>query len=104
MLCVVRKDGAVLNLKSLTDQVYSMEDDEGWQWHWSISEALARAQDRDDLITVSLSEMGMTTERIRHQYDGMDELYAMTTDLEQPLIFVPFRDIHQLIDGWHRLL
>ena len=27
----------------------------------------------------------------------------MTKDLSKPLLFVPFKDSHQLIDGWHRL-
>lgn len=103
MLRIVRADGAELQIKSLTDQVYSMEDDLGWQWHWSVSEALKRAQDRGKIFTVSLSEMGITTERIRSQYDGMDEDYAMSVDLTRPLLFVPFRDKHQLVDGWHRL-
>lgn len=103
MLRIVCPDGRELNIQSLTDQVYSMEDDQGWQWHWSVSEALKRAQARGEIFTVSLSEMGITTERIRRQYDDMDETYALSTDLARPLIFVPFRDKHQLVDGWHRL-
>ncbi len=103
MLRIERADGTEMRFKSFTDQVYSMEDEQGWQWFWSVSEAMKLARDRGDFFTVSLSEMCMTTERIRSQYDGMDEVYAMTTDLTRPLIFVPFRDKHQLIDGWHRL-
>jgi hypothetical protein len=103
MLRIVRADGAELQINSLTDQIYSMEDDLGWQWHWSVTEALRKARDRGERFTISLSEMGITTERIRSQYDGMDEVYAMSVDLTQPLIFVPFRDKHQLVDGWHRL-
>ena len=103
MLRIVRPDGQEICIQSLTDQIYSMEDDEGWQWHWSVAEALKYAQTRGELFTVSLSEMGITTERIRGQYDGMNETYALTTDLTQPLLFVPFRDKHQLVDGWNRL-
>ena len=103
MLRIVRSDGSEFRVRSLTDQVYSMQDDLGWQWHWSVSEALKRAQTCGELFTVSLSEMEITTERIRPQYDGMDEEYAMSTDLTRPLIFVPFREKHQLIDGWNRL-
>lgn len=103
MLHIVRADGATLQIPNLTDQIYSMEDDTGWQYHWSVSEALRYAQTRGELFTVSLSEMGITTERIRAQYDGMDEEYALTTDLTRPLLFVPFGEQHQLIDGWNRL-
>ena len=54
MLRIVRPDGQEICIQSLTDQIYSMEDDEGWQWHWSVS------------------EMGITPERIRGQYHGRD--------------------------------
>ena len=105
MLHIVRKDGVVLQIRNLTDQVYSMEDAEtGWQYFWSVSEGLRLAEARDDVFTISLSEMGVTAESIRRQYDGMDEGYALTTDLSKPLLFVPYRDKHQLIDGWHRLM
>ncbi len=102
MLRIIRPDGRELCIQSLTDQIYSMEDDEGWQWHWSVSEALKYTRGREVYI-VSLSEMGITTERIRQQYDGMNEAYAMTKDLLQPLIFLPFRGKDQLVDGWHRM-
>lgn len=61
------------------------------------------ARRRVEICTVSLAEMGITTNRIRSQYDGMDERYAMTTDLAHPLMFVSVWDEHQLIDGWIRL-
>jgi hypothetical protein len=104
MLHIVRPDGAVIKIQNLTDQVYSMEDEEGWQHHWSVSEGRRIAEARGDLFTVSLSELGVTVERIRRQYDGMDEAYALTTDLTEPLLFVPFGEKCQLIDGWHRIM
>jgi hypothetical protein len=103
MLHIVRPDGSLLRIRSLTDQVYSLEDEQGWQHHWSVSEAKRLAEARAELFTVSLSEMGVTPERIRERYDGLDEKYAMTTDLTRPLIFVPFKGKDQLIDGHHRL-
>jgi hypothetical protein len=33
MLHIVRPDGAVLTIRNLTDQVYSMEAEDGWQFH-----------------------------------------------------------------------
>src|ERR1051325_1946903 len=103
MLHIVRPDGAVLQIKNLTDQVYSLEDEQGWQYHWSVTEAKARPEARGELYTVSLSDMGVTPEKVRERYDGLDEAYAMTTDLTRPLIFVPFAGKDQLIDGHHRL-
>jgi hypothetical protein len=103
MVHIMRSDGAVLTIQNLTDQVYSMEADDGWQFHWSVSQARQWAEAHGELVIVSLSQMGATPERIRETYDGLDEEYAMTTDLLEPLIFVPFRGKDQLIDGHHRL-
>lgn len=77
MLHIVRPDGAVLTIRNLTDQVYSMEDDEGAQWHWNVAEGRRIAEACGELCTVSLQELGVTVERIRKQYDGMDESYAL---------------------------
>src|SRR5690349_13797913 len=103
MLHIRRPDGAVISIQNLTDQVYSMEDNEGWQWHWNVAEGWRIAEARGEIFTVSLLELGVNVERIRRQYDDMDEAYALTTDLSKPLLFVPFREKCQLIDGWHRL-
>jgi hypothetical protein len=103
MLRIVRPDGAVLQIKNLNDQVYSLQDCQGWQYHWAVSEAKAQAEARGERVVVSLSEMGVTPEKIRKHYDGLEEAYAMTTDLTRPLIFVPFQGRDQLIDGHHRL-
>ena len=100
---ILRPDGVEVFIGSLFDQVYSMEDSDGWQYHWSVSEATNRAHLRGELVTISLSEMGLTCAIIRNQYQGLDEKHALTKDLRVPLLFVPFGDSHQLIDGWHRL-
>ncbi len=100
---LLRPDGVEVYLGSLFDQVYSMEDVEGWQYHWSVPEATNRAHLRGELVTVSLSEMGITCHVIRNQYQGLNEIHALGRDLRLPLLFVPFRESHQLIDGWHRL-
>ena len=100
---LVRPDGAEVFLGSLLDQVYSFEDDDGTQYHWSVAEASRRALQRGQYWTVCLSEIGLSCQSIRARYQGLDEAHAMTRDLGQPLLFVPFKDSHQLIDGWHRL-
>lgn len=103
MLHILREDGAVLSIQNLTDQVYSLEDEDGTQYHWSVSEALRQAQARDALFSISLRECSITLEKVRKLYDGLDESYARTTDLTKPLIFVPFKGKDQLVDGWHRV-
>jgi len=100
---LLRPDGAEVFLGSLLDQVYSFEDNDGTQYHWSVAEATRRAKVRGAYWTVSLSEIGLTCESIRARYQDLDEAHALTRDLNAPLLFVPFKDSHQLIDGWHRL-
>ena len=101
---LVRPDGAEVLLGSLLDQVFSFEDDDGVQYHWSVAEASRRALLRGQYWTVCLSEIGLTCDSIRARYQDLDEAHALTRDLSQPLLFVPFRGSHQLIDGWHRLV
>ena len=100
---IIRPDGVEIFLGSLLDQVYSMEDTDGHQYHWSVAEASRRALQRGEYWTISLRELGITPEFVRAQYQGIDEAHAMTRDLRVPLLFVPFGGSHQLIDGWHRL-
>ena len=100
---LLRSDGAEVFLGSLLDQVYSFEDDDGTQYHWSVAEASRRALLRGQYWTVSLSEIGLTCASIRARYQDLDEAHALTRDLSKPLLFVPFGGSHQLIDGWHRL-
>jgi hypothetical protein len=87
----------------VVDQVYSFEDETGTQWHWSIAVARHLAEADGILEMISLRDLGITLEFVRDQYPGMDEEYALTTDLDKPLLFVPFRDKVRLVDGWNRL-
>ena len=88
---------------ALQDQVYSYEDETGRQFHWSVTSALAFAQARNEVFTISLSEMGVTLPLVRAQYQGLDERHALTCDLSQPLLFVPIGEKVRLLDGWHRV-
>lgn len=103
MLKIVREDGSELEIMSLMDQVFSLETPSGWQFHWSISEARRYAEARGELWTISLSEYQMTLERLREHYPDVDESYALTTNLAEPLLFVPLEKAIQLIDGFHRV-
>ena len=102
-LRLLRPDGVEILLGSLRDQVYSMQDEQGWQYYWSVAEATRRALTGAEWLVFSLTEAGITPEVIRRLYDGMDETFALTRDLSCPLLFVPLGESHQLIDGWHRL-
>lgn len=103
-LTLVRPDGSSIRLGALTDQVYSFQDEEGWQYHWSVNEARKRAEANAELVTISLSEAGMTVDLARKLYPDLDATYALTTDLSKPLLFVPLGEECVLIDGWHRTL
>ena len=101
-LKLLRPDGQTLLLGSAFDQVFSYDTEDGWQHHWSVAEAKRRAEATAVLEEVSLSETGMNLARIRQLYPDLDEKRALTRDLSQPLLFLPFYGQHVLIDGWHR--
>lgn len=103
MLKLMLPTGQELVIENLFDEVFSTEDLEGVQYHWNVTKGRKLAEERGEVHIVSLSQMGVTIERIREQYDGMNELYALTTDLSKPLLFVPLKGEDQLIDGWNRL-
>jgi hypothetical protein len=93
----------VLRIESLSDQVYSMEDDDGTQYHWNATKAERLGKAGNRLFAFSLSEAGITPEKILSQYPDLDEVHALNSDLSKPLVFVPFAVKDQLVDGWHRL-
>ena len=99
---LLRPDGQTLLLGSAFDQVFSYDTEDGWQYHWSVAEAKRRAEATAVLEEISLLETGMNLARIRQLYPDLDEKRALTRDLSQPLLFLPFYGQHVLIDGWHR--
>lgn len=99
---LLRPDGQTVYLGSALDQVFSYDTEDGWQYHWSVAEARKRAEATGVLAKISLSETGMTKELIRSLYPDLDEKRALTRDLTQPLLFLPFYGQFVLIDGWHR--
>lgn len=107
-LRLLRLDGELIELGTYVDQVYSFETDDGWQYHWSIVEAKKRAEAKGELTTISLTDAGMTLETVRLMNQGLDERYAMRTNLLKAILFAPFTNaegsqVHVLIDGWHRV-
>lgn len=85
------------------DEVYVMTDADGSTHRWNVTRARQLAQARGEVITFAPGEFGITAEHIKQRYSELDEAYALTRDLSQPLLFVPFQGVAQLIDGWHRL-
>jgi hypothetical protein len=103
MLKLQLPTGQELVIENLFDEVFSTEDLQGVQYHWNVTKGRKLAEKRGEVHIISLSQMGVTIERIRQQYDGMNEFYALTTDISKPLLFVPLKGEDQLLDGWHRL-
>lgn len=102
-MVIVEVEGKTVRLGSVRDQIYSLEDEQGWQYHWNVTEGLRLAQSRGGLLLFSPAEHDITLEVIRSAYIGLNELYALTTDLSRPLLFVRLNGQSQLADGWHRL-
>jgi hypothetical protein len=96
--------GEVLHQMLVTDQVYSFVDEDGTKYHWntSLGRRIAEADGRETVLFCP-SEQGVDLAHIRKRYPDLDEEYAMKTGITEPLLFVPFKDKAQLVDGWHRL-
>jgi hypothetical protein len=92
----------ILPADSLLDQTFSLEDEEGNQYHWNVSRARKLAT-ANPLLDFHL-DFGLTPAQLHQQYCGLDEAYAMETDLKEPLLFVPFQGEAQLVDGFHRVM
>ncbi len=93
----------VLSMGSLSDQIYSLEDEQGWQYHWNVTRGMELAQVCSSLTFFYPEEEGLTVEVLRLAYVGLDESYALTTDVTRPLLFLHLHGKMQLVDGWHRL-
>src|SRR5437660_746281 len=81
---------------------YEHTDEHGAIRLWDVTEGNKIASSGHQRMVFSLEELGMTEEKIHECYRGIDEEYALTTDLTKPLLFIPFFQCCLLIDGWHR--
>ena len=97
------KAALVLSVGTLGDQVFSFEDEDGWQYHWNVTEGMRLAKDRGELLAFSPEENGITVQEIEKRYPELDVNHALKSDLTKPLLFLPFKGKSQLVDGWHRL-
>ena len=101
---VKKADGTFVEIGAPGDQIYTWDAPDKTQWYWSILAATAFAQARNEVVVISLAEMEITAPMLLHLYPDIDPVYALTTDLSQPLLFAPIGDKVRLIDGSHRVL
>ena len=101
---VKRADGSWIEIGGPGDQVYTWDAPDGTQWHWSIVAATAFAHARNEVEAISLAEMGVTPASLLRLSPDIDVVYALTTDLMRPLLFVPIGDKVRLVDGSHRVM
>lgn len=88
-----------------TDQAFCQEEPDGSQFIFNASMA-ARigAEDPDSAVWFDLWKMGVTEAVILERYKALDKQFALSDacDLTRPVVFVPYKGAHLLIDGWHR--
>ena len=89
-------------------QVYEFHDSEdGRTYRWNATEGrrLAEAR-RAEFVPVRLAEFGMTPKKVLEYAPELDVQKALRLPgaaLLNPILFVPHRGKHVLIDGWHRV-
>lgn len=93
----------VIVLPPLSHQTYTHEAIDGTLRAWDVTRGLEIAADGRETLLFFLATHGVTPEKVEALYEGINEEYAMTTDLSRPLLFIPFCGQMLLIDGHHRL-
>ena len=88
-------------------QTYVLTDEDGTRSEWDVTLGLRLAERRGaHLLAFRPAEHGITAAHIRLRYPDLNEGYASALtldDLARPLLFLPFKGKHLLVDGWHRL-
>jgi hypothetical protein len=102
-MVIVEMNGQLVRIGSLLDQIYSLEDEKGWQHHWNVTEGMRIAAARGGLTYFSPTEYDVTVEEIHRVYQDLNIAHALTTNLTRPILFVMLNGHMQLADGWHRL-
>lgn len=67
--------------------------------------AMARriAEERPRRLAFPVQMLESTGYDLDHVFGGIDHNYALTSDLDQPLLFAPWGDEWVLLDGWDRM-
>jgi hypothetical protein len=82
---------------------FTHEAPDGTLRAWDVTFAQEIVRDGRSPLLFSLPDNGVTVEKVCELYSDLDLEYALSVDLSQPLIFIPFFGESLLIDGWHRL-
>jgi hypothetical protein len=88
---------------SLRDEAFSHVAADGTLRAWNVTRGNEIASSGHELMLFPLAYHGVTPEKVRELYDGIDAEHATEADLTRPLLFIPFFGETLLIDGWHRL-
>jgi hypothetical protein len=92
-----------IHFRAFRLQSYEHTDEDGTTRAWHVTQGIRIASDGRQTVPLNLEHLGLTTEKIEILYEGIDREYAMTTDLSEPLLFIPLFDALLVIDGWHRV-
>jgi len=88
-------------------ETYAMTDEDGARYEWDVTLGRRLAEKRGaEPQAFCPAQHAITPEHIRRRYPELNEDYARTLtldDLFRPLLFLPFKGKHLLVDGWHRL-
>jgi len=88
-------------------QVYEFRDlEDGKTYAWDATEGVRIANDGRDYFAVYPAEAGITKETLKVLAPDLDLARALALPaaaLLTPVLFVPHRGRHVLIDGWHRV-
>ena len=73
-----------------SDQIFTTNLWNGEQWHYHVTRGLRMARNSFPAPErLSLYASGVTLENVERMNRDIDQEYARTTDLTQPLLFVP---------------
>ena len=93
-------------VSQLRKETFGMTLDGTW-YKWDVTRACELLDARQAPVEpFRPADFAITPEHIRERYPDLDIGHASQLtdeDLERPLLLVPLRGRHQLIDGWHRL-
>ena len=70
---VKRADGTYIEIRE-GDQICTWNAPTGEQWHWSIVASTVFAQARNEIVMISLAELGMTGPRLMQVCPDLDLL------------------------------
>lgn len=85
-------------------ETFVFTDETGTEYVWNVTRAKEiMATVPHEVIAFCPGEYGITADEIRARYPGFEMEHTVGADLTKPVIFLPFKGEHLLIDGWHRL-